>query len=73
MLVLELCFFFSMSIFPRASEILSLSMSSNPLSIEENASSQDLFTSLYNLFLSARFVSQAFKIMSPRVFLERDN
>jgi hypothetical protein len=73
LLVLELYWFFSMSICPRASEIVFPSTSSNPFSSEDIASRQTSCTSLANLVLSTRFVSQAFKIMSPLVCLDRDS
>jgi hypothetical protein len=67
-LVLELHWFLAMSIFPRASEILFPSTSSRPLSSEDISSRQALCTSLANIFLSAIFDSQAFKIMLRLVF-----
>jgi hypothetical protein len=72
-LVLELHWFLAKPIFPRDLEILFPSTSSSPFSSEDIGSRQASCTSLDNLFLSARFDSHGFKIMSPLVFLDRDS
>ena len=72
-LVLELHWFLAKPIFPRDLEILFPSKSSSPFSSEDIGSRQASCTSLENIFLSARFDSHGFKIMSPLVFLDRDS
>ena len=64
LLFLELCWFISISFFPKAFQILLPSNSISFLSNDDNAFGQASFTSLANHFLSMKFVSQTFMAIS---------
>jgi len=64
-LFVEFCWFISILIFLRAFAILFPSKPSNLLSNDDNTSWQLSFNSLYNHFLSTKFISHNFKAISP--------